>query len=304
MKYIRTENDFPYLNDSAVTLGKFDGIHRGHRKLVTQVLEQKQKGKTAVLFSFDIGSQMIYTSEERRHLAEKMGIDLFIECPLSENVRHLSPETFIKTIVLDRLHASFIAVGEDYRFGYKRAGTPSLLKKLGEDQGFQVDIIEKEMDGGRKISSTTIRKELEKGNMERAAALLGEPFFLEGYVEHGAGIGHVFLLPTVNLVPPEDKLMPPGGVYMSIVHFEHTAYRGLSNVGYKPTVDGSFLGVETYLYDCEEDLYGKFCRVDFLHYQRPEQKFPDLAALRRQLLDDKKNGEEYFKKEVYRSDSL
>ena len=304
MKYIRTENDFPCLKDSAVTLGKFDGLHRGHRRLVERVLQEKEKGKTAVLFSFDTGSQMIYTCEERRHLAEKMGIDLFIDCPLSENIRHMSPETFVNTIVRDRLHASLIAVGEDYRFGYRRAGTPSLLKQIGNSRGFRVCIIEKEMDGGRKISSTVIREELKKGNMEKAGNLLGEYFFLEGRVVHGAGIGHTSLLPTINLLPPDDKLMPPGGVYMTLVHFDRIVYRGLTNVGYKPTVDGSFLGVETYLYDCREDLYGKFCRVDFLHFQRPEQKFAGLPALREQLIKDKINGEEYFKKEVYRNGSL
>ena len=304
MEYIRIENDFPGLQNSAVTLGKFDGLHRGHRRLVERVLEEKQKGKTAVLFSFDTGLRMIYTCEERRHLAEQMGIDLFVDCPLSENIRHMSPQAFADTVLRDRLHASFIAVGEDYRFGYKRAGTPALLKELGSTLGFEVCIVEREMDGGKKISSSTIREELSKGHMERAKDLLGGSFFLEGTVEHGAGIGHSLLLPTINIIPPEDKLMPPGGVYMTLVHFEKTVYKGLTNVGYKPTVDGSFLGVETYLYDCDEDLYGKFCRIDFLHFQRAEQKFSGLPALREQLLKDRKNGEEYFKKEVYRNDSL
>ena len=187
-----------------------------------------------------------------------------------------------------------MAVGEDYRFGYERKGTPSLLKEMGRKYGFHADVISKEMEGHRKISSTYIREELKKGNMEKFQRLMGMNFFVEGTVEHGRGLGHKFLLPTANIIPSKDKLMPPSGVYATMSYFGNRCFSGVTNIGYKPTVGGEFLGVETHLFDCEEDLYGQKCKVEFLHYQRPEKKFEFLEALRRQIFADAALGRKYF----------
>lgn len=294
MEYVRVDGEFPRLFGSAVTLGKFDGVHRGHQKLVDRILEKKEQGAQAVLFAFDVSSQMILSREERRRLLEKMGVDVLLECPLDERIRYMKAEAFVKEILVGDLQASFVAVGEDYRFGYERKGTPRLLQELGKKYGFQTEILPKEMDGRRKISSTYIREELKKGNMEKFRDLMGMPFIVEGTVTHGRGLGHKKLLPTANLIPAGEKLMPPNGVYATVSHFDGGAYPGITNVGYKPTVNGGFLGVESYLFDCCEDLYGQECRVEFYHYQRREQKFDSLEALRRQLLSDAQKGREYF----------
>ena len=296
MEYLRIDGEFPRLSNSAVTLGKFDGIHRGHRKLVEKILEQKSQGALAVLFAFDVSSQMILSREERCHLLEKMGVDVFLECPLNDRIRHMKAEAFVKEILVGDLQASFVAVGEDYRFGYERKGTPRLLENLGKKYDFQTEILSKEMDGRRKISSTYIREELKRGNMEKIHNLMGMNFVVDGKVEHGRGLGHKKLLPTTNLIPASEKLMPPNGVYVTWSHFAEKTYQGITNIGWKPTVDGSFLGVETYLFDCSEDLYGQECRVEFLHYQRPEHKFDSLDALKKQLLQDEEKGREYFRK--------
>ena len=167
MEYLKIDGEFPRLSKSAVTLGKFDGIHRGHRKLVERILEQKEKGLQTVLFSLGIGSQMIFTKEERCRILEDAGVDVLIECPLDARIRHMKADTFIKEILVGDLQAEHVAVGEDFRFGYERKGNPELLREMGKKLGFSVDVIPKEMEGKRKISSTFIREELKRGNMEK-----------------------------------------------------------------------------------------------------------------------------------------
>ena len=297
MEYCKIEKEFPILNDCAVALGKFDGVHRGHRTLIHKILRQKSQGKQTVMVAFHTTRKMILSHEERRGLLEELGVDLLLECPLNEWIRRMSPESFVKEILVDRLHVSYVAVGEDYRFGYERRGTPSMLRRMGENYGFETEILPKEMEGKRKVSSTYIREEIAAGNMEMAGHLLGTPYFVKGVVSHGRGIGRRELLPTVNIIPSNEKIMPPNGVYMTITSFGGTKYPGITNIGYKPTVGGElFLGVETYLFGCQEELYGKPCKTDFYHYSRPEKKFASLEELRQQLARDVKDGEAYFGK--------
>ena len=298
MEYIKIEGQFPKFSNCAVTLGKFDGIHRGHRKLIQKILEHKKEyGTTSVVVAFVSDRQTILTGEERRLLLEDMGVDVLLECPLNEQIRHMKADQFIRQILIGSLQASFVVVGEDYRFGYERKGTPDLLKKAGLKYGYETEIVPKEMDGSRKISSTFIREELKKGNMHKISELLGTDFFVAGEVEHGKGLGHKKFFPTTNLVPPKQKLMPPNGVYVTVSKFDNTEYQGITNVGYKPTVGESFLGVETNLFDCDLDLYGRECTVDFYKYTRPEQKFTSFEALKAQIRKDIQSGKEYFQNE-------
>ena len=169
------------------------------------------------------------------------------------------------------------------------------MQQFGKKYGFHTEVLPKEMDGRRKISSTFVREELNRGNMEKFRFLMGTDFSVEGIVEHGRGMGHKYLLPTTNLIPPVEKLMPPNGVYITVSHFRDRSYQGITNVGHKPTVGGEkFIGVETYLFDCNEDLYGEYCKVDFKKFLRPEQKFSSLEALKAQLERDAVKGQEYF----------
>ena len=208
----------------------------------------------------------------------------------------MKAENFIKEILIGDLQVSYVAVGEDFRFGFERKGTPAMLKEFGKKYGFHTEILPKEMDGHRKISSTFVREELNRGNMEKFHFLMGTDFSVEGIIEHGRGMGHKYLLPTTNLIPPVEKLMPPNGVYITVSHFKDRSYQGITNVGHKPTVGGEkFIGVETYLFDCDENLYGEYCKVDFKKFLRPEQKFSSLEALKAQLERDADKGREYFR---------
>lgn len=296
MEYMTVEGQFPRLSGSAVTLGKFDGMHKGHRKLIDKILEKKKEtGVQAVVLAFVSDRKTVLTKAERRDLLEHMGVDVLLECPLDSEMKHMKAESFIRQVLVGSLQASYVAVGEDFRFGFERKGTPELLQKSGSKYGFQAEILPKEMDGARKISSTYIREELNRGRIEKVSALLGYDYFVSGIVEHGRGMGHREFFPTANLVPMPEKLLPPNGVYITLSSFGQEIYPGITNVGCKPTIGETFVGVESYLFDCEKNLYGKTCTVEFKKFLREEQKFSSYEALKKQIFEDIKEGREFFR---------
>lgn len=293
--------EIPHLKSpfrSAVTLGKFDGLHRGHQKLIQCIQSHKKEHYKTVIFTFDVPprSHMLHTPpkflltyEERRELAQNFGADILAECPFTDELMHMEPEQFVKEYLVDRLHVGFLAVGPDFRFGHGRRGTPQMLSELGEIYDFQVEVLEKEKDGSRDISSTYVREELEKGNIEKVNHLLGYTYFTRGEIVHGRQLGRTIGIPTANLIPPDMKKFPPNGVYVTESLIGGKLYQGVTNVGYKPTVKENFLGVETYLFCCDEDLYGQEAEVRFYHYLRPETKFASLGELKQQLDKDVEN---------------
>ncbi|MDO4260499.1 MAG: riboflavin biosynthesis protein RibF [Eubacteriales bacterium] len=296
MDYVTGTMQFHMDGPSAVSLGKFDGLHRGHQKLLEHLAKQKARGLSAVIFTFQqnptrelsgLSAQNILTNEERRELLEKAGADTLLECPFVPELAHMEPERFVEEILVGQLHMRFAAVGSDFRFGYRRRGDGGLLRKLGERLGFSVEIVEKEQSHGRDISSTYVREALHDGNIPLVNELLGYPYFTEEIVRHGRQIGRTLGMPTTNLAPPEDKLLPRGGVYLTRTEVGEDEYYGITNVGYKPTVGGETRkGVETYLFDFDGDLYGRRLKVEFLEFRRPEQKFRSLDELKAHILAD------------------
>ena len=285
MKYVREREKLALQGPSVVTLGKFNGMHRGHQKLINRVLEIGKKCCETVVCAFETPSRKLLTGEERYALLDAMGIDTLAECQMDARLMHMGPEEFIQQVLVGQMHAGWVVVGCDFRFGYQRKGDAAYLQKMGQTYGFQVETLEKEMDGKRPISSTYIREQLNEGHMEKVNSLLGYDFSTTGEVVHGRGLGHTIGIPTTNLIPPKEKLMPPNGVYATVSRFPHREYLGITNVGYKPTVGGEdFLGVETYLFDCQENLYGVQSTVTFHHFLRYERKFASLEQLKGQLL--------------------
>ena len=289
---------------SSVTLGKFDGLHRGHQKLIHLSRREQGEKNRSVIFTFDVSPRSyilhsppkyLLTYEERRELAENLGVDILAECPFTEALMHMEPEDFVKEYLAERLHARYLAVGPDFRFGYQRRGTPELLKELGRTYGFRTEIVEKEKYKGRDISSTFVREELEKGHIEEVNQLLGYTYFTKGEIVHGRQLGRTIGIPTANLIPPVIKKLPPNGVYITESLIQGKTYQGITNVGYKPTVKENFLGVETYLFSCNADLYGQEAEVRFYRYLRPEIKFSSLEELKCQMLKDIEEGKSYFR---------
>ncbi len=227
-----------------------------------------------------------------------MGIDYLVEYPFDQSVAHMPPEMFVARILVGQMSARAIVAGTDCGFGYRREGNAGLLKRLAPKYGYLIEIIEKEQDGHRDITSTYIREELDRGNIEKANELLGEPYAIHGTVVHGNHIGSSLLgFPTANILPPPEKHLPPFGVYVSQVSVDGTVYGGVTNIGRKPTIEGcSPVGVESFILGMEGDLYGKEIEVRLLNFERPEQKFGSLEELKARIELDKQYAAEYLKK--------
>ncbi len=295
MIYFQGTTDFYMAGPCAVTLGKFDGVHLGHQKLFNEVKKIKPVGGSSVAFVFSANQQaLLLTNDEQKRAVEDMGIDALVRCPFVPEISGMSPDDFIQKILIEKLHATHVVVGADFRFGHDRLGDAQFLLDHQEKYHLKVCVIEKEKLEGRDISSTYMREALGKGDMELVAALMGRPYPVHGIIIHGRHLGTSLGMPTCNLVPRSEKLLPPDGVYFSRSTIEGSVYNSITNIGYKPTVDGSFRGVETYLYDCNEDLYGKEMQVELLHFCRPERRFSSKEQLAAQVHADMNSGRAYF----------
>lgn len=303
MQIIEKETAFQFNTPSAVAIGKFDGIHRGHQSLLRHVLEQKNKRLQAVVFTFDPSPAVLFsgtslpeltTKKEKRRLFEELGIDVLIEFPLDFTTAATEPEDFIEKILVGQMKTAYIAAGEDLSFGKKGRGDAALLEKMSGQLGYRTEIIEKVCLEGVEISSTYVREVIKAGDMERAELLIGEAYSVSGIVAHGKKLGRRLGMPTVNLLPEKEKLLPPYGVYFSEVSVGEHVYKGITNIGCKPTVnDERQAGVETYLYDFAQDIYGKEITVRLFSFHRPEKKFETVEALKKQMAADIARGRYY-----------
>lgn len=300
MKIIANTTDFYLDKETAVAIGKFDGVHMGHRRLLEEILARKAEGLSACVFTFDPTPAVLFgysdgkeltTREEKRRLFEELGVDILIEFPLTTETAGISPEAFVRDILVRQMKVKFIAAGTDLSFGNKGAGNAALLTSMGEELGFAVTTIDKISMHGTEVSSTYVRRVVEEGDMKLVGALLGMPYAIRGRVVHGNRIGRKLGFPTVNLLPADNKLLPPNGVYYSRVRVGQEVYRAITNIGCKPTVtDERVVGVESYLYDFARDIYEEEIEVSLLEYKRPEMQFADLEELKRQLRQDIADG--------------
>lgn len=296
MRYLTNLQDVNETEETVVTLGKFDGFHRGHRKIFNRVREvAKSNGLNIAAFTFAISpqtvlgstaGQVLTTSKERKALIERAGADLLAECTFDAALRSMEPEQFVTEILLKRFRAKAVITGNDFRFGKDRRGDTELLWKCGHQFGFYTEAVEKERDGNRDISSTAVRDEVSAGNMETVSRMLGYDYFIQGPVTRGQKLGRTIGFPTANLIPQAEKILPPFGVYSSAVHVGDRCFRGITDIGTKPTVQGERAGVETYLFGFEGELYDQEIRVDLLHFMRGEQKFDSVAELKQQMKKD------------------
>lgn len=296
MKIITRLDELNISEKTAVAIGKFDGIHLGHKKLLNYILDQKQDGLKATVFTFEPSPEeyfvghpvkQLFTRNEKRKAFEEMGIDILVEFPLTAQTAATPPEDFVKTILVEDLKADYIAAGTDVSFGDKGRGDQHLLKYMSKELGFELCLIDKVMLDGEEVSSTRVRNHVADGDMPMAKRLLGNDYSVCGIVEHGKHLGSTIGIPTVNILPPVGKLLPPFGVYSSIVVIDGQKYKGMTNIGRKPTVSSANqVGVETYIYDFDEDVYGKNIEVRLLEFKRPEMKFDSVEDLKAQMEKD------------------
>lgn len=305
MDYIREIQAYQCEKESAVTLGKFDGLHRGHQKLIQKICEKKEKFHVkTIVFAFDMNPffrqkglvrKGITTNEERKERLSQV-VDVLVECPFDERISTMTAEDFIEKILVQTFHAKYIVVGTDFRFGFEKKGDVAMLAAYAEKNGYELTVVSKEMFGNREISSTYIREELEKGHLENVNQMLGYPYTISGMVEHGKQLGRTLGFPTLNVHPSDEKMLPPKGVYMTNTFVDGRIYHGLSNVGFKPTVaDEHRMLIETFLFDYNGNAYGKEVRTQLLHYKRPEQKFDSVDELKAQIDTDIDYARDYFK---------
>lgn len=303
MRIIENTTEFYLEQKCAIAIGKFDGIHLGHRKLLDGILKQKTKGMLTTVFTFDTSaaaffcgeSKELMTREEKREAFAKMGIDVLIEFPLNRQTAAIEPETFVETFLVKQMKATYICAGQDISFGNKGAGDYALLDRLSRVFGYAVEIIDKVAYKEEEISSTRVRNAVREGRMEETAQMLGNPYFISGTVEHGRKLGRTLGMPTANILTPEEKLLPPNGVYFSRVKLDGVSYPGISNVGCKPTVsDKAVMGIETYLYDFTGDIYGRDITVELLKFKRPEMKFGSIEELKKQMQSDIDEGRQFI----------
>ncbi|WP_292208082.1 bifunctional riboflavin kinase/FAD synthetase [Butyrivibrio sp.] len=298
MEIITRLDELNINSKTAIAMGKFDGIHLGHKKLLAKILEQKQDGLKACVFTFEPSPEeffvghtvrQLFIRNEKRRAFEKLGVDILVEFPLTEATAATDPEDFVRNILCDDLKAVYIAAGSDVSFGDKGRGDQHLLRNLSKELGFELELIDKVMLDGSEVSSTRVRNEVADGNMAEVKRLLGTEYSISGIVEHGRHIGHTIGVPTVNVLPSANKLLPPFGVYSSIVVIDDKEYRGMTNIGRKPTIsEKEAVGAETYIYDFDEDVYGKAITVRLKEFLRPEMKFDSIEHLKAQIESDLK----------------
>ena len=286
-----------------MAIGKFDGLHLGHRKLLSEILRQKEDGLKAAVFTFDPSPEVFFgmnparelsTNEEKRDLFREIGIDILVEFPFNKETAAISPEDFVIDILCGRMNAKFGAAGTDLSFGSMGKGNFTMLSSLARHMGFETCKIDKIERNGKVISSTLIRELVEEGNMEEAAACLGAPYKITGKIVHGRALGRRIGIPTLNQMPPTDKLLPPFGVYYSEVKADGRIFKGITNIGIKPTVtNDNQVTVETSLYDFSGDLYGETAEVSLLTFRRPEMRFSGVSELKKTMEKDIRAGEIY-----------
>ncbi len=305
MQIISGTKDFQLEGPTALAIGKFDGVHLGHQKLLRELIRRKEEGMTTAIFTFHpapdrffgIGDgKVLTTEEEKRDLFDRLGIDILIEYPFDRETADTPPEDFVRGILRDRMHAAYVAAGPDLSYGRKGKGDFALLRAIAAEDGFEAECIEKLRIDGKAVSSTRVRDLLRRGDMEDAARCLGRPYSIAGPIRHGREIGRRIGIPTINQIPDPDKLLPPLGVYFSQVTVEGRKLYGMTNIGMRPTVSGSGkITAETHLFNFSGDLYGEQAVTDLLHFRRPEQHFADLEALREAMEADIRAGKELYR---------
>ncbi len=295
------------IGDCGLCLGNFDGVHRGHRALIDELVRQNKAREVrlplgALLFTrppaavlFGHAAPQLNTAEEKLELLREAGLRFAVLFDFEE-LKDMEPDEFVRQILIETCHCRLAVCGFNYTYGAKGAGDVArLASTFGAHPDRTLAVVPPVTEGGQTVSSSLIRTLLEQGRPEEAARLLGRPFFLTGTVQSGKHVGNTLGYPTANLTFPKGGLVPAHGVYLSTVRVGRRTYYGLSNVGTRPTFDdGNCVNCETFLLDFHGDLYGKQVRISLLRYLRAEQQFPTVEALQAQIAQDIRRAKDYI----------
>jgi riboflavin kinase/FMN adenylyltransferase len=301
MTKITTIEDIERDVKSVVTVGTFDGIHKGHQALMHRLVQTaKREHSRSVVVSFDPhprsiihagadGIRLLTTLNERKSVLSQLGVDLLCVIPFTRDFSLQSAEEFVVNSLVKTIGLSHFVIGYDHHFGKNRDGNANLLQQIGKEHGFDVEIVSKKEMGDTTISSTTIRNALEQnGDVVFAAQLLGRSYSFEGIVIHGDERGRTIGFPTANIRPDNsDKLIPKEGIYAVRVSVMGDSYQGMMNIGHRPTFDGKQQSIEVNIFDFEKSIYGQNLRIEPIQRIRDEKKFTNIDALKSQLNQDR-----------------
>jgi riboflavin kinase/FMN adenylyltransferase len=300
LKLFHSINDFRSTKKTILTLGTFDGVHIGHKKILERITQNTENGKyESLVLTFFPHPRMVLqekseikllnTISEKTRLLEQTGIENLVIHPFNESFSRLTAEEFVHTILVDQFHIHKIIIGHDHRFGRNRTANIDDLIAFGIEYGFEVEQISAQEIHDVSVSSTKIRKALDEGNIVLANNYLGYSYFLTGEVVKGKQLGRTIGFPTANINIEEDnKKIPKNGVYVVKTFINEKEVFGMMNIGFNPTVNGEKKTIEVHLFDFDADIYGHKIEVSLLEYLREEQKFGSVELLKEQLNQDKK----------------
>ncbi len=302
MKIYNCIKDFKPVENPIVTIGTFDGVHLGHRAIFRRMVEEAAQvdGETVVITFYphprivlgldSSNLKFINTQEKKVNLIEEAGIDYLVVIPFTKEFASLTSEEFISDFVVEKTHPIKIYTGYNHHFGKNRQGSFDELVSLGKQHDFDVEQIEAQEANDVAISSTKIRKLLETGAVKAANSFLGYEYSITGNVVKGKAIGRDIGFPTANIeVADEFKLIAAVGVYACRVLYMGRIYKGMSNIGYRPTINHGELTIEVNIFDFDQQLYGEEITIYFVDRMRDERKFKNLEALTAQLVKDKEH---------------
>ncbi len=292
----------PYVRDPVITVGTFDGVHRGHRDVVERLVARARALKVpSVLVTFDphpleivnpaAAPLLLTTHDEKLEVLAETGIDYMAVVPFTPNLALYSAEAFVELVLRRCFRMRELLIGYDHGFGRQRAGNVNVLRTLGERDGFRVEVVDAVSTAeGQSVSSTSIRRAIAGGDLARAAESLGRPYSVSGKVIPGAQRGRTIGFPTINLGPPPPrKLLPPEGVYAVRVQTPRGPRGGMMNLGPRPTFGDAATSLEAHLFDAAGDFYGAQVRIDFVKRLRETRKFASVEELKTQLAQDERD---------------
>ena len=288
---------------SVVTIGTFDGVHIGHQKIIKKLTKKAlQKNLSSVVLTFfphprmvlqqNSDIKLINTIAERKEILSNLGLDYIYVKEFTRVFANLSARDFVKTILVETLHAKHVIIGYDHKFGKNRSANIDDLKKFGDEYGFEVEEISAQDVADVAVSSTKIRAALNSGNIKTANAFLGYNYYINGTVVKGRGFGKKMEFPTANIEVDESyKLIPKNGVYVVSSKHNGKIIYGMMNIGVRPTFDDNNKTIEMHIFDFDQDIYGTALRIEFLDRLRDERKFESVDALIAQLRKDQLNAQ-------------
>ena len=306
MELIRgIQNLRPLHHGCVATIGNFDGVHLGHQAVIGQLAEKGSELNLPTLvmvfepqplevFKGDQAPARLTRFREKLRALARFAVDRLLCIRFSSSFAQMSAESFIQDILVKGLGVKYLVVGDDFRFGAGRKGDFEMLQRAGNEYGFEVANLHSFRIGGERVSSTLIRQALAAGNMENAEKLLGRPYRMCGRVAHGDKIGRTLGIPTANIYLHR-KVSPVQGIYVvEVFGLKGEPLQGVASVGNRPTVGGTKPLLEVYIFDFNDDIYGKYLNVDFLHKIRDEKKFESLDELKKWIEDDIVKARDWF----------